>query len=45
MSTPACMGGWCRVREHCCHYQAHGRTELSERLCLPGSDGDSEADQ
>ena len=39
MSTPACMGGFCRKRDRCAHYHADDRREPAERLCMPGADG------
>ena len=43
MSGPTpCMGGWCRLRDHCAHYQAEDRAEPAERLCVPGQDGSSD---
>lgn len=41
-ATPACMGGWCALRDHCNHYHADHRSEPSERLCVPGHDGFSD---
>ena len=38
-SLVACMGGWCRKREHCAHFHAIDRSSPSERLCMPGQDG------
>jgi hypothetical protein len=38
----ACMGGWCRAREHCRNYHAALNLRPSERLCEPGRDGYSE---
>lgn len=40
---PACLGGWCRKREHCQHYNATERSEPEERLCEPGADGELRA--
>lgn len=37
--TQACMGGWCRKREHCPHFHAIDRRAPAERLCVPGADG------
>lgn len=36
---PACMGGWCHVRESCPRYQAQTGVDPVERLCEPGRDG------
>jgi hypothetical protein len=33
--TPACMGGWCAVRDRCTYYQAQDRRYPIERLCEP----------
>jgi hypothetical protein len=35
-----CMGGWCRQRERCQHYNALklGQNAPAERLCPKGSD-------
>lgn len=33
------MGGWCRIREICPHYNAGGVEEPEERLCVPDHDG------
>lgn len=38
---PACMGGWCALRDHCPAYHAAERDFPSERLCIPGHDGTS----
>lgn len=40
MVTPACLGGWCRQRETCEHYQATHRPVVVERLCDKGHDGE-----
>jgi hypothetical protein len=37
--TPACMGGWCALRDDCPRYHAQSGEEPSERLCEPGRDG------
>jgi hypothetical protein len=29
----ACMGGWCKERETCEHYNAENRSDPVERLC------------
>lgn len=42
MTTLACMGGWCALRDHCCHYHAPIRHQPSERLCVPDRDGFSD---
>ena len=39
-TTPACLGGWCKQRETCEHYQATHRTTYVERLCDMGHDGE-----
>lgn len=39
MTTQACMGGWCRIRERCPHYHAAQTRAPRERLCEPGHDG------
>ena len=31
--TPACMGGWCPVRDRCERHITEDRREVSERLC------------
>jgi hypothetical protein len=38
------MGGWCTLRDHCPHYHSedYGKRP-SERLCIPGCDGVSDA--
>lgn len=36
---PACMGGWCKMREACTRYHANTAGEPVERLCEPGQDG------
>lgn len=37
---PACMGGWCGIRERCPHYAAgHASRTPAERLCMPEFDG------
>lgn len=36
---PACMGGWCLVRENCQRYSACTGADPVERLCQPGLDG------
>ena len=33
------MGGWCRIRELCPHYNATDTSEPEDRLCMPGLDG------
>lgn len=38
---PACMGGWCRIRDRCGHYNASDRTRPIERLCEPNQDGEA----
>lgn len=41
-STEACMGGWCRKREHCPQYRPGADDDASppaERLCEHGADG------
>jgi hypothetical protein len=35
----ACMGGFCRIRESCGHYNAYNRQYPAERLCVPERDG------
>ena len=42
MSIQACLGGWCRKREHCLNYHAGNRESPRERICTPGHDGYSE---
>lgn len=43
LDGPACMGGWCTLRDHCPHYHSEDRSRRpSERLCLPGLDGISD---
>lgn len=32
---PACMGGFCQVRESCARFHASNRAYPSERLCSP----------
>ena len=39
--SSACLGGWCRKRDNCANYNASDRREPSERLCIPGEDGNS----
>jgi hypothetical protein len=40
MSGPACMGGWCSLRNGCPNYLTRqGRGEPAERLCVKGADG------
>ena len=39
MTDKACLGGWCRIRANCPHYNAEDRSEPSERLCERGRDG------
>lgn len=36
---PACMGGWCRIRDACPRYHANSVVEPAERLCDAGKDG------
>lgn len=33
MSAPACMGGWCAVRDRCYHHQQGDRAHPVERMC------------
>lgn len=40
--TPACMGGWCALRDQCPAYHAEFRGQPSERLCRTGQDGKSD---
>lgn len=35
-ALPACMGGWCPMRESCRLYHAGSEGRPSERLCPPG---------
>lgn len=37
--APACMGGWCALRDRCPHFHADDRSEPAERLCPPRQDG------
>lgn len=32
---PACMGGWCQLRDSCARHHAPNRAEPAERLCSP----------
>lgn len=41
-ALPACLGGWCALRDHCQHHHAVDRRVVSERLCVPGRDGFSD---
>lgn len=34
-SLPACMGGFCAVRDTCARFHASNRAYPSERLCSP----------
>lgn len=36
MSNPACMGGWCRLRDRCARHLQADRREPAERLCPAG---------
>ncbi len=38
-NLPACMGGWCHIRESCQRYGAQTGFDPIERLCEPGLDG------
>lgn len=41
-ALPACMGGWCSIRESCaCYKSPHDRNEPAERLCPRGLDGEA----
>lgn len=33
---PACMGGWCRHRDHCHRHLTERRAIVVERLCTRG---------
>lgn len=35
--VPACMGGWCTVRDRCAMHCCADRSEVAERLCMPGT--------
>jgi hypothetical protein len=39
MRLPACMGGWCELRDDCTRYHAKTGADPVERLCNPGRDG------
>jgi hypothetical protein len=39
ISMKPCMGGFCRIRESCWHYNAPDKANPAERLCIPGRDG------
>lgn len=36
MTTPACMGGWCHVRDRCALHLQADRREPAERVCGHG---------
>lgn len=38
-SLPACMGGWCELREDCSRYHAATDVDPVDRLCEMGHDG------
>ncbi len=38
MSVIACMGGWCKKRNHCDHFHARNTARPVERLCPHGED-------
>ena len=37
--TPACMGGWCTVRDRCERHVTDDREIVAERLCERGEEG------
>jgi hypothetical protein len=37
---PACMGGWCTLRQACPRYHAQSGVDPVERLCNRGRDGE-----
>ena len=50
-TLPACMGGWCKVRDRCAQHLLADRSTVAERLCpkgearvVPVSWGESTAD-
>lgn len=43
--VPACMGGWCALRDQCPAYHAELRGQPYERLCRTNQDGKSDVIQ
>lgn len=39
MTIPACMGGFCKVRDRCERHNTDKRDVIAERLCSVGDEG------